>query len=111
MSVHRYQIKVTQQDIDAGVRNSSAHCIVATALGFQLPEATRISIDAQTIRFSVGRERFTFLTPLAVQQYVIAFDAGDFKALKPMEFVLDNPMIQTRAALLRATRLIESDHI
>lgn len=106
MSVHRYRIKVTQQDIDAGVRNSSAHCIFSTALGMQVPEATYISTDAQTIRFSLGKERLTFLTPPALQQYVIAFDAGDFEAIKPMDVVLANPMVQIRDKTNRASRLI-----
>lgn len=106
MSAHRYQIKVTQADIDAGVRNSTAHCIVGTALGMQVPEATYISIDSQTVRFSLKDERLNFLTPPAVREYVIAFDAGDFAKLKPIDFVLAEPMITARSVERTAGRLI-----
>lgn len=105
MSNHRYTFSTTQADIDQGVRDSSAHCIVATALGRQIPEATRISVDAQTIRFSVGDERLVYLTPPTVGAYVIAFDAGDFDRIVPLKVALADPMV-TRRKPKTASRLI-----
>lgn len=101
----RFPIHVTQHDINLGVRDQSAHCIVATAIGRQIEDATRISVDAQTTRFTVGGRRLIFLTPPKVGDYVIAFDAGDFDRIKPIEFVLDNPLVAKPAAK-RAPRLI-----
>lgn len=100
-----YEILVTRQDIDLGVRDQSAHCIVATAIGRQIPEATRISVDAQSVRFTIGRKRLVFLTPPKVGEYVIAFDAGDFERIQPMGFKLSNPLVAATSRP-RASRLI-----
>jgi hypothetical protein len=105
MSQHSYRIQTTQDDINEGVRDSSAHCIVATALGRQIVEATRISVDAQTIRFSIGEERLVYLTPRPVAAYVIAFDAGDFDKIKPITVTLSDPMVIRRKPRT-ASRLI-----
>lgn len=102
----RYSITVTQDDINEGVRDQSAHCIVSTAIGRQIPEATRISTDAQTIRFTIGKERLIYMTPHAVAQYVIKFDAGDFKGIKPMKLELADPVISEAGGRKGATRLI-----
>ena len=45
-----------------------------------------MSIDAQTVRFTVNGERRIYLTPPAAVGYVIAFDAGD--TLHPFAFRL-----------------------
>lgn len=102
---NNYTIKVDDYDIAAGVRDSSAHCIVATAIGRHIPEATRISVDAQRVAFSIGAYRFTYLTPRPVGEYVIAFDAGDFKRIRPLTVDLKNPQITERQPA-RASRLI-----
>src|SRR5579863_7280298 len=102
---HSYGIRVTQDDINEGVRDSSAHCIVATAIGRQIPDATRISVDVQDIRFTVGEERMVFSTPRSVAAYVIAFDKGDFDQIKPITVLLrDGRVIERRPRT--ATRLI-----
>jgi hypothetical protein len=101
----RFKIEVTQQDINLGVRDQSAHCIVATAIGRQIEAATRISVDAQTVRFTLDARRLIFLTPPKVGDYVIAFDAGAFDAIKPIAFELSNPLV-AKPAQPRAPRLI-----
>lgn len=102
---HSYGIKVTQDDINEGVRDSSAHCIVATAIGRQIPDATHISVDVQDIRFTIGEERLIFSTPRPVAAYVLAFDAGDFDQIRPITVLLrDGRVIERRPRT--ATRLI-----
>ncbi|MDP9145930.1 MAG: hypothetical protein M3N43_14775 [Actinomycetota bacterium] len=64
--------------------------MVAKALAREVEDATRIEVDTQTIRFSTAKGRFAYLTPLTVQRYVAAFDAGD--RVEPFEFALRNPM-------------------
>lgn len=91
----RFEIIVTQLDIDEGVRNNSHYCIVSTAIGRVVPEALRIIVDAQTIRFTVPDEsrrwRLVYLTPRSVRDYIIAFDAGD--EIEPFGFVLEKAQV------------------
>jgi hypothetical protein len=85
----RFDIRVTQDDIDRAHRNDSYHCVVAQAIARAIPEATNIDVDTQTIRFTLKGERLWYLTPYAVQGYVIAFDAGDH--IEPFRFRIDSP--------------------
>jgi hypothetical protein len=79
-------IEVTQHDIDRAKVNDSSRCVVATAVARSIPGASRISVDVQTIRFTLSGERFVYLTPPAVTGYVIAFDAGE--EIHPFRFRL-----------------------
>jgi hypothetical protein len=85
----RFTIKVTEQDIRKAHRNNSYRCVAVQAIARTLTDATSISVDTQTVRFTLGGERFTFLTPPLLQGYVAAFDAGD--RLHPFEFQLRDP--------------------
>jgi hypothetical protein len=89
-AVKRVTIKVNQNDIDRAIRADSSHCVVARAVARSVPDATRIEVDTQTIRFTSRGKRFAFLTPLTVQGYVAAFDAGD--PISPFQFQLRDPM-------------------
>jgi len=79
-------IDVTQADIDRAKIKDSSRCVVATAIARSIPGASRISVDVQTIRFTLAGERFVYLTPPAVTGYVIAFDAGE--DIRPFRFRL-----------------------
>jgi hypothetical protein len=59
---------------------------VAQAIARTLPDATRIEVDTQTIRFSMNGQRYAYLTPYQVTGYVIAFDAGE--EIEPFKFQL-----------------------
>lgn len=87
----RYDIEVTQEDIDKAVRCSFSHCIVAEALRRQIDGIDIISIDRRTIRFSLPLEarRIFYVTPPAVDDYIVAFDAGD--TIQPFRFRLWKP--------------------
>ena len=71
-------LEVTPEIIDRAVSRDSGHCIVADALRAAIPDATRVSVDLQTVRFSLestGR-RYIYLTPQAAQHFLIDFDQG-----------------------------------
>jgi hypothetical protein len=83
-------ITITEKDIERAHRNNSYKCVVAQAIARTLPDAHHIEVDTQTIRFTDRHERKAFLTPYAVQGYVVAFDAGD--QIVPFSFQLRNPV-------------------
>ena len=93
-----FSIIVTEADIERAHRNDSYHCVVAQAIARKIPDATRVEVDTQSIRFTrPGLGRVTFFTPYSVQGYVVAFDAGD--EIGPFRFLLKNPVrIQQRKA-------------
>lgn len=86
----RFDIEVTRLDIERGIRDDSSHCVVARAVARTVPDATRIEVDTQAIRFTKDQKRLVYLTPWAVQSYVVAFDAGD--EIGPFAFRIANPI-------------------
>src|SRR5215471_17539933 len=98
----RLHVEVTQRDIDWGIRDDSARCVVARAVARSIPDASRIEVDTQTVRFTSGGKRYAFLTPLVVQQYVADFDAG--KPIGPFAFGLRQPIVLRRRLLDEANR-------
>lgn len=80
------EISVTQADIDRAITKNSSRCVVASAIARSIPDASRIQVDVQTVRFSVGGERYVYLTPYGVAGYIVAFDAGD--KIHPFRFRL-----------------------
>lgn len=82
----RFEIAVTQADIDRALQSNSSKCVVAQAIARTLPDATRIDVDTQSIRFTINGERYAYLTPYSVQGYVVGFDAGD--EIHPFRFRL-----------------------
>lgn len=77
-STRSIDMHVTPEIIDRAVVRNSGHCLVADALKAAMPDATRVSVDLQTIRFtlpSTGR-RFIYLTPESAQHLLIDFDQG-----------------------------------
>lgn len=96
-----FQIQVTDQDIARAKRNNSHHCVVTQAIARMIPDAARIEVDTQSIRFTRAQSgaRHVYLTPYAVQGYVIAFDAGE--PIEPFSFRLDHHrMLHVRRQLL-----------
>lgn len=85
----RIAIEVTQADIDRARRQDSYRCVVVQAIARTVPNAHGITVDTQTIRFTVDGERRQYLTPAGAAMYVVAFDAGD--KLEPFRFRITNP--------------------
>ena len=96
----RFQIHVTDKDIARAQRNNSYHCVVTQAIARIIPDAARIEVDTQSIRFTRAQsgERYVYLTPYAAQGYVIAFDAGE--PIEPFSFRLNEQrMLHVRRQL------------
>jgi hypothetical protein len=66
-------------------------CAIAESIRLQIPEAKNISVDVQTMRFTIPDtgKRFLFLTPKRVQQFIVLWDTGIKPA--PFRFKLNNP--------------------
>lgn len=93
----RFTISVSEEDIARAHQNDSYRCVVAQAIARSIPDATNIDVDTQTLRFTRRGERLWYLTPYAVQGYIIAFDAGD--AIAPFDFMIQNPRRARRVAM------------
>jgi len=76
------------EDYKKAVRNHSARCAVANAIRRAYPEAERIMVDLQTIRFTLGDERLSWLTPVLGQSMITYYDAGEWSQLEPFSFFL-----------------------
>jgi hypothetical protein len=98
-------ITVTDADIEKAKRNDSYLCVVAQTIARTFPDAHRIDVDMQTIRFTERNERKAYLTPYAVQGYIAAFDAGE--RIAPFSFQLRYPMHVRRRLLTDAGRKIQ----
>ena len=98
MTVKRYE--VTDDLVAAATVRDSSHCVVADAIRSARPDVQLVSVDLQTIRFTnkKTKKRYTYLTPPACQQTLIAFDQGD--SIEPFGFYL-GPPIHVDAAKLR----------
>jgi len=101
-----YRIEVTAEDIEKAMAGDSFTCAIAQAIARKLPDARKIEIDIQTIRWSDKNGRHVFLTPLSAAGYVVAFDAGE--DILPFRFLLKDavPSAQKRAVseAARATK-------
>jgi hypothetical protein len=99
----RITIKVTEADIERAHRNDSYKCVVAQAIARTVSGATNIDVDTQAIRFTVDGERRVYMTPYAVQGYVIAFDAGD--PIEAFSFQLRDPVKVKRQVKTEAGKI------
>ena len=95
LSRNRFDIEITERDIANGIREDSTKCVVAQAIARTIPDAMRIDVDTQSLRFTYFDQRLVYLTPPAVSEYVVAFDAGD--PIEPFRFHLRNPVRVKRA--------------
>lgn len=85
----RVDVEVSPDLISTATRADSSHCMIADAVKLAVPDATGISVDLQTIRFSdrKRRLRYVYLTPRIAQLALVEFDAGEKP--KPFTFRLD----------------------
>lgn len=90
------RLHVDQHHIDNAEVKNSHHCMIADALREAIPEARFISVDLQSIRFSVFDEtryreervgiRYFYFTPTIAQVALLKFDQG--KKLRAFEFTM-----------------------
>lgn len=74
----RVLVAITEEIIAASKQRDSSHCMIAEAVKAAYPDARRVSVDLQTIRFSDPRKglRFTYLTPRTAQVALVNYDQG-----------------------------------
>lgn len=104
----RFDIEVTEEDIAGAVREDSYQCVVVHAIARSIPDATRIEVDLQTIRFSRDGERLSFLTPYSAAGYIVAFDAGD--EIHPFRFRLHDPRVKPSRSRTPAGKQLKAKH-
>lgn len=110
MKSPRVNVVVTPELIEEAVRGDSGHCMIAEAVKAAVPEARHVSVDLQTIRYSLPgvHARYTFLTPRIGQTALVRFDAGE--EVEPFRMQLRNPHItamSNRAAAERRQRELD----
>lgn len=90
-----FSVNVTAEVMELSRDRDSSHCMVAMAVKDAMPKATSISVDLQTIRFSLPdkRLRYTYLTPRVAQLAIIQFDQG--KMPEPFSFKLAGAHVTT----------------
>jgi hypothetical protein len=77
--------EVTEEIINHAVARSSGHCVIADAIRASVPDASYVSVDLQTIRFTdrARGKRYIYLTPAYAQRVLVDFDQG----VKPAPFI------------------------
>ena len=75
---HRVTLDITEEIINRAVRADSNACVIADAIKAQVPNATAVTVDLATIRWSdkAAGKRYIYLTPQGAQLTVYAFDRG-----------------------------------
>jgi hypothetical protein len=92
----RVTVEVTNEVIRDSVQRDSSHCMIAESLKRAHPDARRVAVDLQTIRFTDPKKglRFTYLTPRTAQVAIVKYDQGLLP--DPFSFRLGNGQV-TRA--------------
>jgi hypothetical protein len=94
----RRRISVGDAHIAESLQRSSSACAIAEALKQQIVNATHVSVDLATIRWTdrVKQIRYVCLTPMCAQELIVNFDQGLREKLQPISFDL-KPAIIARA--------------
>lgn len=84
----KVKVMVSGETITNAIKGDSSHCMIAEAVKAAVPNATKISVDLQTIRFSdpERRRRYVYLTPRRAQEALVEFDQG--RVIEPFEILL-----------------------
>lgn len=90
------KIHIDQHHIDNAEKRNSHRCMIADAIREALPGAKFISVDLQSIRFSIFDEtryreegvgiRYFYFTPTLAQVALLKFDQG--KKVRPLSFTM-----------------------
>jgi hypothetical protein len=101
MSYAKPPVEVTQDLIDHAIQRDSSHCVVADALKANMPNASRVSVDLQTVRYTDTKrgKRYTYLTPPVCQRVLLDFDQGNL--IEPFAFRLGPPIHIATSATVR----------
>jgi hypothetical protein len=99
-AVPKWQVQITQEDIDQATPEDSSHCMIAQAVAREVGCTERwVSVDLQLIEFSDPKRhlRVAYLTPDLAQQRLLDFDAG--RPVEPFTITLQRP-VQVRPSEL-----------
>ena len=90
------RISIAQRHIDNAEKKNSHRCAIADSIKECVPDAKFISVDLQSIRFSILDEtryreegvgvRYFYFTPTLAQMAILKFDQG--KRLRPLTFTM-----------------------
>lgn len=96
-SKSKFTVHVTSECIDNARRNNSHWCLIAIAVMYSIRGATRVVIDAETMRFNHCGYRYVFKTPDHAAHVASDFDRGALlKAnIRPWTMELENPISVT----------------
>ncbi len=86
-------VDVTEEIIANSTRKDSSHCMISDAVQAAVPDAKFIHVDIQTIRYTRGEFRYSYLTPRKGQVELIRFDQGE--KIEPFTFQLRPAGAQT----------------
>lgn len=91
----RRRVLVEQNYIDEAIRAHSGKCMIHDAIRDQVPGATRISVDLQTIRYSVVKSglRYIYITPPVCVRNLVRWDRGE--KISAFPFTLRGPHVTT----------------
>src|SRR5688500_600721 len=75
----RIELRIDRELVERCVKADSGHCMIAEAIREQVPGASYITVDIQTVRWSDRKKgvRYAYLTPTSAQRKLIRFDQGD----------------------------------
>lgn len=75
---HRVTLDITDEIINGAVPARSNACVIAEAIKTQVPNASLVSVDLATIRWSdkTAGKRYVYLTPPGAQLLLYGFDRG-----------------------------------
>jgi hypothetical protein len=101
-SAPRVGVDVTRTIIARSTQRDSSHCMISDAIQEAIPDARFISVDIQTIRYTLKGMRYTYLTPRKAQIELIRFDQGA-DDIEPFSFQLRTGQT-TRSGSRRAVK-------
>lgn len=108
ISSPRLQINVTAELIEAATPKDSKHCMISDAVKIAFPDASAISTDLATIRFTDPKKhlRYTYLTPRVAQGCLINFDQE--RRPEPFSFLLRGAQVTKSGRIWRSHEKKES---
>lgn len=100
----RVRVQVKKETITKAVTADSSKCWIAEAIKEQVPAATHVAVDLQTVRFTDPQKglRYVYLTPYAAQLALIAFDEGT--PPDPFSFILKNAHVTKAGSVLPSVK-------
>lgn len=105
----RLNITVTQTEIDKSMKRDSSHCMIAEAIKRHVPDASFVSVDLATVRFTDMHAgvRYIYLTPRSAQLALLRFDAGEKP--EPFGFRLQGASVLLTGSARKARAALATD--